>query len=123
MMNDVKKRLGEQGMNMEVAESVYTFLAKTGFDEAYGARPLRRAILRHLEDPLSEALLRHEFNPGDTIYASVEGEEVVFGKKPQKAEEKAEASSVKNKKDNSNSGEETNKKETNKENTKKEEDN
>ena len=82
MVEEVAKRLAEQDIHFEVEDSVYDFLAKVGFDPDYGARPLRRAVLRHLEDGLSEALLRQEFAAGDTVKAkmSEDGEHVVFSK-------------------------------------------
>ena len=53
-------------------------LAKKGYDPALGARPLRRAIQRMVEDPLSEKILWKEFRAGDTIVIDAEAEEIVF---------------------------------------------
>ena len=47
-------------------------------DRSYGARPLRRAIQRYVEDPLSEKILWKEFHAGDTIVVDAEGDEIVF---------------------------------------------
>jgi len=52
---------------VELTEEAKSWLAKEGFDPVYGARPLRRAIERYVENPLSTRLLRGEFSPGDTI--------------------------------------------------------
>ncbi len=57
----------ENMVEIEVSEPVKDLLVKEGFDEAYGARPLRRAILRLVEDRLSEELLRGTFQPGSKV--------------------------------------------------------
>ena len=67
MVAKVNERLKEQGMEIELTESAKEYLAKVGYDPIYGARPLRRAIQRHIEDPLSEAILKGEFKEGDKI--------------------------------------------------------
>ena len=54
------------------------FLAEAGYDPAYGARPLKRAIQQHLQDPLALALLEGKFARGDAIVADVEGGRMVF---------------------------------------------
>ena len=65
---------------MCIRDRVYTFLASKGFDSVYGARPLRRAILRLMEDPISESILSGEYREGDRIHVSVEGEALHFSK-------------------------------------------
>jgi len=55
-------------------------LADQGFDPVYGARPLKRAIQRLVENPLAEALLAGDFIPGDTIQATMSGSELRFDK-------------------------------------------
>ncbi len=57
MVSDVAKRLAEQGIAIEYGDDVVAHLAKAGYDPKYGARPLRRAIQRNLEDALSDAIL------------------------------------------------------------------
>ena len=69
-LNKVRKRLEPQGMLLEVDEGGKAFLIKEGFNPDFGARPLRRAIEHLIEDPLSEAILRGEFSPGQTIHAT-----------------------------------------------------
>lgn len=81
MVNEVHKRVQEQGLSLEVTEEAKEFLAKEGFDEVFGARPLRRAILRHIEDNLSDALLRQEFKSGDHILADIQDEKLVLKNK------------------------------------------
>ncbi len=63
----VKRRLSESGYNLELTDAALALLAREGYDPVYGARPLRRAIQRELENPLAKRLLAGEFSPGDTI--------------------------------------------------------
>jgi ATP-dependent Clp protease ATP-binding subunit ClpC len=67
MVLDLQKRLADRKLEVELTEEAKLWLAKEGFDPVYGARPLRRAIERYVENPLSTRLLRGEFSPGDTI--------------------------------------------------------
>jgi ATP-dependent Clp protease ATP-binding subunit ClpB len=66
-VNHLKQRLAEQDFELTVSHSALTHLAKAGFDPVYGARPLKRAIQVHLENPLAQAILKGEFQPGSTI--------------------------------------------------------
>ena len=81
MINELNKRVEEQGFTLEVTDEAKEFLAKEGFDEVFGARPLRRAILRHVEDSLSEALLKQEFKTGDHIVADVQDNRLILKNK------------------------------------------
>ncbi|MBU6145443.1 MAG: ATP-dependent Clp protease ATP-binding subunit [Paenibacillaceae bacterium] len=67
MANDVQKRLEEQGIHFALTEVAKAHLARVGYDPAYGARPLRRAIQKHIEDRLSEALLKGTIAKGDRV--------------------------------------------------------
>ncbi len=91
MIARVNERLKEQGMEIELTESAKEFLAKVGYDPIYGARPLRRAIQKHIEDPLSEAILRGEFKEGDKILVdkAQDSEELIFTKKEPEGKEGA----------------------------------
>jgi ATP-dependent Clp protease ATP-binding subunit ClpC len=71
MLKDVQKRLGEEELKIRLTDSASDFLARNGFDEKFGARPLKRAIQRFIEDPLSEKILLGEFQKGDTIEVDV----------------------------------------------------
>ena len=73
-------RLTERRLTVEVTEATREFLAKAGFDPQFGARPLKRAIQRELQDPLAKALLEGKFKAGDKIVIDVPSEEegVVF---------------------------------------------
>ena len=71
-MKEVRERLSERGLNVELTPAARNWLAKEGFDPAFGARPLRRALQKHIESPLSISLLGGEFTPGDTIVVDVD---------------------------------------------------
>ena len=76
LLGDVKERLAREEMSLELTESAVDFLVERGYDERFGARPLKRAIRRFLEDPLSEKILLAEFGAGDEVAvdASEDGE-------------------------------------------------
>jgi ATP-dependent Clp protease ATP-binding subunit ClpC len=61
------KRLAEKEVALTLTQEARDFLSEKGFDPAYGARPMRRAVERFLEDPLAEALLRGDVKPGDAV--------------------------------------------------------
>jgi len=67
MVKDLEKRLAERKLSIEITEKAKSWLAKEGYDPVFGARPLRRVIERHVENPLSSRLLRGEFKEGDTV--------------------------------------------------------
>jgi ATP-dependent Clp protease ATP-binding subunit ClpC len=71
LLKDVRKRLSEEELTLKLTDAATDFLVKNGYDEAYGARPLRRAIQRYIEDPLSEKILLGEFSRGDEIEVDV----------------------------------------------------
>jgi ATP-dependent Clp protease ATP-binding subunit ClpC len=71
MMKRVAEQLESQDVSIELTEASKTHLAKVGYDPALGARPLRRAIQKHVEDPLSEKILWREYEAGDTIIVDV----------------------------------------------------
>ncbi|MDY6829395.1 MAG: ATP-dependent chaperone ClpB [Pseudomonadota bacterium] len=68
----LRRRLAERDLGLEVEDAVLDRLAEVGFDPVFGARPLRRAIQRSLENPLAEALLSGQFVPGDTVRAHLD---------------------------------------------------
>jgi ATP-dependent Clp protease ATP-binding subunit ClpC len=79
MLVTVSEQLAEKEVKLEVTDAAKDFLGRTGYDEVYGARPLRRAIQSQLEDKLSEDLLRGKFQAGETVIVDLagEGEELV----------------------------------------------
>ena len=80
MMNELSKRLALQEITLQVGDGVYDFLAEKGFDPVYGARPLRRTILRLVEDPISEGILSRAYNEGDTVEVTLADGELQFHK-------------------------------------------
>ena len=72
LMEDVRERLREEEITLRFTDAAIDFLVEEGYDEKFGARPLRRAIQRHLEDPLSEKILQAEFSSGDEIEVDVD---------------------------------------------------
>ena len=74
------KRLQEQDMKLELDEAALDLLSEVGYDPVYGARPLKRAIQRMIENPLAQRLLQGDFVAGDTILATVDGSNLEFKK-------------------------------------------
>jgi ATP-dependent Clp protease ATP-binding subunit ClpC len=78
MANELTKRLAEQDIEFELTEEAKAKIADEGFDPEYGARPLRRALQKQVEDRLSEALLRGNIKKGESVKLDVkEGEYTV----------------------------------------------
>ncbi len=73
-LNKLFARITALGYNIELTEKAKDFLAEKGYDPAYGARPLNRAIQKYLEDAVAEEILKGEVQPNDTILADYEGE-------------------------------------------------
>ena len=92
MMKDLFKRLDERGLKMEVTDEVKDFMATDGYNEAYGARPLRRLIQRKVEDTLAEEILTGKYHEGDTIVLDMKDGKMFFSKKGEEPakEEKVE---------------------------------
>ena len=80
LLKDVRKRLSEEELTLRLSEPATQFLVKHGYDEQYGARPLKRAIQKFIEDPLSDKILMGEFARGDEIEVDVapEGDRLEF---------------------------------------------
>ncbi|HUI47308.1 MAG TPA: ATP-dependent Clp protease ATP-binding subunit, partial [Acidimicrobiia bacterium] len=78
LIKRVVAQLDAQGLSFELKPAAKLLLAAKGYDAALGARPLRRAIQRMVEDPLSEKILWKEFHAGDTVVVDAEGDEIVF---------------------------------------------
>ena len=76
----VNRQLEMRGMRLELTDSAKDILAKEGWDPNYGARPLRRAIQRLIEDPLSEEVLIGRFSDGDLIMADADDGHIIFRK-------------------------------------------
>ena len=80
LLKDVQKRLGDEELTLKLTETASAFLVKHGYDEKFGARPLKRAIQKYIEDPLSEKILLAEFAKGDEIEVDLaaDGEKLEF---------------------------------------------
>ncbi|MHC1578906.1 MAG: ATP-dependent Clp protease ATP-binding subunit [Dehalococcoidia bacterium] len=78
LMREVEKRLAERKIKLEVNGEAKAWLAQKGYDPVYGARPLRRAIQRYVENPVSTKILQGEFKEGDTIAISLEQDNLSF---------------------------------------------
>jgi len=70
LLKDVEKRLKDRGIHFNLTESGINFLADKGYDPNYGARPLKRAIQRYMEDPLAEEILRDDYTGGCDVEIS-----------------------------------------------------
>jgi len=77
LLNQVRVRLSDQGIGLVVSDEARDFLLKEGFDEEYGARPLRRAIQTYVDDTLADALLAGELAPGETALLTVHDGQMV----------------------------------------------
>jgi ATP-dependent Clp protease ATP-binding subunit ClpC len=78
LMVQVKDRLKEHDLTLELTEAAKELLAEKGYDPDFGARPLRRVIQKMVEDALSEGILAGQFNFGDTVQADAEDGEIVL---------------------------------------------
>ena len=72
------KRLAERQLRLEISDKAIDFIADSGFDPVYGARPLKRAIQQQIENPLARRILEGAFQPGDTIRVDAEQGRIVF---------------------------------------------
>ena len=78
----LRERLAERRIELEVTDEAKEVLAEAGWDPDYGARPLKRAIQRLLENPLSLELLEGRFVDGDTVRVAAVDDELMFEKAP-----------------------------------------
>jgi ATP-dependent Clp protease ATP-binding subunit ClpC len=75
------KRLVERKITLEFTQEAKDLIIEKGYDEKYGARPLRRAVEHYLEDPLAEALLKGEVKDGEPVLVAREGDKLIFKQK------------------------------------------
>jgi ATP-dependent Clp protease ATP-binding subunit ClpC len=80
LLADLEKQVEAKNMKLTVNDEVKKYLLKEGYDPKFGARPLRRAIQRLIENPLSNEMLKGTFKEGDTIEASLKENKIVFEK-------------------------------------------
>ncbi|MCD6430539.1 MAG: ATP-dependent chaperone ClpB [Deltaproteobacteria bacterium] len=74
----LEKRLAEKELKLQLEPAAIAFIAETGYDPAYGARPLKRALKNHLETPLAYEIMENKIKEGDVIKVGVEGDKLVF---------------------------------------------
>jgi ATP-dependent Clp protease ATP-binding subunit ClpB len=77
MLADLRVRLAERGITVEITEDAKRFIAEEGYDPVYGARPLRRFIAREVETQVARALLRDGAIEGSTVRVELEGDHLV----------------------------------------------
>ncbi len=92
LIKDLQKRLEDRKLTFKISDAARSWLVKVGYDPAFGARPMRRAIEQYVESPLANLLLKGEFNEGDTVLADSGPEGLIFStperiavKKPRRA--------------------------------------
>lgn len=83
---EIAHQLAEKGISFDLTEEAFDFLADKGFDADYGARPLKRALRRYLEDPLSEEILRGHFVGDSDLIIGVDKDKLTFDLNPSKPE-------------------------------------
>jgi ATP-dependent Clp protease ATP-binding subunit ClpB len=76
----LEKRLAKLDMHLDVSDAALAQLASAGFDPVFGARPLKRAIQEHIENPLAKRILEGQFAAKDTVRVDVEGGKIAFAK-------------------------------------------
>ncbi|PSQ73815.1 MAG: Clp protease ClpC, partial [Bacteroidetes bacterium QH_1_64_81] len=74
MSEDLFERAEELGLELEFDEAAKEFLTDRGFDQKYGARPLRRALQKYVQDPMAENILHDKITEGDTVLITHDGE-------------------------------------------------
>ena len=70
-LRGLQKLIGERGLTIEISEGAKDFLAREGYDPAFGARPLKRALQKEIIDPLAMRLLEGKFKAGDTVFVNL----------------------------------------------------
>jgi ATP-dependent Clp protease ATP-binding subunit ClpB len=74
----LRQRLAERELGLELSDEAIDKLIAVGYDPVYGARPLKRAIQRWIENPLAQRILAGDFAPGAVVQAKVENDDIVF---------------------------------------------
>jgi ATP-dependent Clp protease ATP-binding subunit ClpC len=78
MVKDLQERLSERKLKLEITDAAKSWLARVGFDPIFGARPLRRAVERYVENPLSTKVLKGEFSEGDSVIVDLVDDALTF---------------------------------------------
>jgi ATP-dependent Clp protease ATP-binding subunit ClpB len=90
-IDELRKRLAEKNIGIRMYQRAYEFIAEKGYSSQFGARELRRAVDRHVINPISERILNREFVAGDMIDVMMDGDQLVFRKGEPHARETASA--------------------------------
>ena len=78
-LEEISNRLkSDMGLEIKISDEAKEWLASTGFDSTYGARPLRRAIQKHIENPLAREFIKNQYDHGDKVAIDVSGSSIVF---------------------------------------------
>lgn len=77
-VNRLRHRLAEREIGLKVSQEALDYLSSTGYDPVYGARPLKRAIQQHIENPLAQEILAGKFAPGDTVHVDMDQGRLIF---------------------------------------------
>jgi ATP-dependent Clp protease ATP-binding subunit ClpB len=85
----MESRLAEAGLSLSISDAALGLVAEAGYDPTYGARPLRRALQRLVENPLARRVLAGDFVRGDTVRIDADNGELTFTKAPGSATEPA----------------------------------
>jgi len=88
----MKRYLKDRHVDIELTERTREHLAEVGYDQVYGARPLKRAIQQEILNPLATKLLEGSFKNGEVIEVDMDGDRLLFNKKKPKKKEKVSAS-------------------------------
>ena len=93
MVDKVRERLNDRNIGIELTDAAKAWLVDEGYDPVYGARPLRRAIERHVENEIAKRMLGGDFVEGDTVLVDVAEGKLTFAKREPAKREKAAAAS------------------------------
>jgi ATP-dependent Clp protease ATP-binding subunit ClpB len=77
-LGNLRKRLADRHISLELSDSARAHLVRTGYDPTYGARPLKRAIQREIENPLARRLIAGEIRGGQKVYVDSSGDALTF---------------------------------------------
>jgi ATP-dependent Clp protease ATP-binding subunit ClpB len=80
-LENLRALLDDHKIRLELSDSAKEMVAREGFDPVYGARPLKRALQREIQNPLAVKILENEFGEGDTVLVDVKGGKMVFKRK------------------------------------------
>ncbi len=89
-MKEIQERLADYNIKIELTPEAHKWLAETGYDPLFGARPLKRTLQKHVESPLSTQLLSGDFKEGDTVLADLKDDAIIFTKAETAIKEVAE---------------------------------